>query len=618
MSRLSDIVSYQRRQGGSVTGSLAGGIKERLKEKFDPRQLINQRGLMTALFPGLKRYQAKTVSTARISGKSIEKSSTDVSQIKPIFENIQSDTRITAKNLSILPSMHRDFNVMRQNMVKLLKLEKVDAATKADMYFKAASKREEMYESQLSKLKADNSPERQTTRASTGSLTIGNIMGNIMDAAFFAGLLGAVTLAIKGVYDAVEKIRNIDLKVAVDDFVSSVNKSIGEIFSINLFPSSSDMERELSTLTFSDLTEEQKENFLNAQAKAEGFEKSGTKPNILNNPGAMLYKEGDMSLKGTGAKPSEKQFLDINGKKVPFAQFPNVEAGKKAQRQKWESSAYSNLPLNQAIRKWSGTTDQDTEASRNYMEQLYKSLNLGIMKKPSENRSVQDVTIEGFSMKKVTGNFGTYGEMSKVENIVLHHTGDNRLSSALNEFERFQTTKEGKSKGYKHGSQYIIDRDGMVYNLAPDKSIMYHAGTTSGITNANSIGIEIVSKNSESFTEAQTKSAKALVAYLRKKHGDLKVYGHGEIGAVSGKMKSEGKALAEEIRKNPPVFSPISMGNMGEIIDSSSFDVAFGSLSEEVPLVFVNNVNNQENITIVGDENKSQDYLPSLFQSVIV
>jgi len=60
------------------------------------------------------------------------------------------------------------------------------------------------------------------------------------------------------------------------------------------------------------------------------------------------------------------------------------------------------------------------------------------------------------------------------------------------------------------------------------------------------------------------------------------------------------------------------MGNMGEIIDSSSFDVAFGSLSEEVPLVFVNNVNNQENITIVGDENKSQDYLPSLFQSVIV
>ncbi len=237
MSRLSDIVSYQRRQGGSVTGSLAGGIKERLKEKFDPRQLINQRGLMTALFPGLKRYQAKTVSTARISGKSIEKSSTDVSQIKPIFENIQSDTRITAKNLSILPSMHRDFNVMRQNMVKLLKLEKVDAATKADMYFKAASKREEMYESQLSKLKADNSPERQTTRASTGSLTIGNIMGNIMDAAFFAGLLGAVTLAIKGVYDAVEKIRNIDLKVAVDDFVSSVNKSIDEIFSINLFPS---------------------------------------------------------------------------------------------------------------------------------------------------------------------------------------------------------------------------------------------------------------------------------------------------------------------------------------------------------------------------------------------
>jgi hypothetical protein len=616
MSRLSEIVSYRRSQGSSVTGALAGGIKERLKEKFDPRQLINQRGLLAALFPGLKTYQAKTGSNPRISGKSIEKSSVDVSDIKPIFENIQSDTRITAKNLSVLPSIHRDFNVIRQNIVKLLKLEKFDAATKADMYFKAAAKREEMYESQLSNLRNNNSPERQITKPNSGSFNF----GVLVDAAFFAGLLGMVTLAIKGVYNAVERIRNIDLKESIDDFLKSVQKSIDEVMSIDFFTDASDIEREMSRLTFGTLTEDQKKKFLEAQAKAEGFGVKGTKPTELNNPGAMLYNEKDESQKKLGAKPSEKHFLNVNGKKIPFAQFPTVEAGKQAQREKWESPMYKSKPLNEAARIWSGTVGVDTKASQNYLKLLFDSLGIGtpiggFVKKPAGPRTIKDVNVEGFKMKEVTGDFGIYGQMSKVENVVLHHTGDNRLTSALNEFERFQTDKEGKSKGYKHGVQYVIDRDGTVYNIAPDKSIMYHAGTKSGVTNQNSIGVEIVSKNSESFTEAQTKSAKALVAFLRKRHGDLNVVGHGEISP--DKMKSEGRALAEEIRKNPPVFSPQSMGNMGEMIDNSSFNVAFGSMNEDTPIVFINNNTNQQNVIVMENQSESKDYLPNLFRSII-
>jgi hypothetical protein len=117
---------------------------------------------MTALFPGLKPYQSKTSGTPnRTTGKSIAESSIDVSEIKPLFEQIQYNTTLTAKNLTVLPSIHRDFNVIRQNIVKLLKLEKIDARTKADMYFKAAAKREEMYESQLEKLRErSKSPSR--------------------------------------------------------------------------------------------------------------------------------------------------------------------------------------------------------------------------------------------------------------------------------------------------------------------------------------------------------------------------------------------------------------------------------------------------------------------------
>ena len=610
MSRLSDIVSYRKSQGGSIAGSLAGGIKERLKEKFDPRQLINQKGLMTSLFPGLKAYKAKTgKSSTRISGKSIEKSSVDVSEIKPIFENIQSDTRITAKNLSVLPAIHRDFNVIRQNIVKLVKLEKIGAVTKTDMFFRSAAKREAMYESQLSNIKKENSPEKQKIKNSSQP-------GSMMDFVFFAGVLGIAGLALKGVYNAVEKIRNIDLKDAIDDFLYSVNRVIDEVMSIKISPEPSDYERELSSLTFSDLTEEQKTSFLEAQAKAEGFGKEGTKPTELKNPGAMLYRPNDASQKSLGAKPSTKHSLDVNGKKIPFAEFPTAESGKKAQREKWESKSYSKMPLNEAIRKWSGTTNEDTESSRNYMKQLYKSLKLGLIKKPSGNRKIEDIAPEGFKMKKIEGNFGTYGQMDKVENIILHHTGPGSLRGVFSEFERFQKDpKTGKNLNYKHGVQYVIDRDGTVYNLAPDTSIMYHAGTKSGVTNLNSIGVEILSPNSESFTEAQKKSAKSLVAYLRKKHGNLNVVGHGEI--AKHKSRNEGRALAEEIRKNSPILSPISMGNMGENIDSTSFNVSFGSMSEEIPLVFINNLNNQENVTIVQSENKTQDHLSVLFQNCV-
>ena len=146
--RLTEIVASRRSQGGGVAGALAGGIKERLKEKFDPRQLINQKGLLTALFPGLKTYQAKTAAT-EISKSSMQAASFD--EIKPILETISFNTKMTAKNTMVLPALHRDVNVIRQNIVKLVKLKTGDARTKADMYFVKAKEREDKYERELKK-----------------------------------------------------------------------------------------------------------------------------------------------------------------------------------------------------------------------------------------------------------------------------------------------------------------------------------------------------------------------------------------------------------------------------------------------------------------------------------
>lgn len=145
MAKLADIIKYQRSQGKSVGSALSGGVRERLKEKFDPRKMFNQKGLMVSLFPGLKAYKAKT-SKEKTPSKNV---SGDLLTIKPIFESIDAGSTLSAKNSMVLPSMHRDFNVMRQNIIKLVKLENVKPSTKADMYFVKSSEREKLYESEM-------------------------------------------------------------------------------------------------------------------------------------------------------------------------------------------------------------------------------------------------------------------------------------------------------------------------------------------------------------------------------------------------------------------------------------------------------------------------------------
>ena len=56
--RLTEIIKSRRQSGLGVTSSLAGGVKERLKEKFDPRRIFNQNGILTSLFPKLRAYRS--------------------------------------------------------------------------------------------------------------------------------------------------------------------------------------------------------------------------------------------------------------------------------------------------------------------------------------------------------------------------------------------------------------------------------------------------------------------------------------------------------------------------------------------------------------------------------
>jgi len=163
-SRLAEIYKAEKSRGGGIASTLG----KRALEKMDPRKFFNQKGFLAAALPSLfKSYSA----TPEVSGRKLSQISSEIGQardnratsfstgaLETKLDSLTGETRelkihskLAAKNSVVLPSMARDMNVTRQNIVKLVKLQGGTATTKADMFFKRASDREAGYESRFSK-----------------------------------------------------------------------------------------------------------------------------------------------------------------------------------------------------------------------------------------------------------------------------------------------------------------------------------------------------------------------------------------------------------------------------------------------------------------------------------
>jgi flagellar protein FlgJ len=156
MSRLAEIYKSEKAKGGGLVSALG----KRTLEKIDPRQMFNQKGLAAAIAPSL----FKSYSATRGSGKTPTTLTTapqvQTQQLESKIDGLISETRnvsfntqLAAKNSMTMPDMARDMNVMRQNIIKLVKLQGGEATNKADMYFRKSSERETAYETQFGKQK---------------------------------------------------------------------------------------------------------------------------------------------------------------------------------------------------------------------------------------------------------------------------------------------------------------------------------------------------------------------------------------------------------------------------------------------------------------------------------
>ena len=231
MASFADLVRAQRQSGAGVLGSLASAYNQQMLQKLDPRnRLFSRKGTLTALFPGLRGYQASSRTTSMRDG-SISTPALGNVEVISRLDSIAKDTKLSAKNSMVLPMMARDMNLVRQNIAKLVKLQGGTAALKADMFFKRAGDRESAYESKFGKLGGTSLVGRSGGGRSGGGGTgimsvIGGLLGGLGSAA--GGLLGGIGSAAGGLLGLLGGAAS-GIASVVGSVVSGISSMIGGV-----------------------------------------------------------------------------------------------------------------------------------------------------------------------------------------------------------------------------------------------------------------------------------------------------------------------------------------------------------------------------------------------------
>jgi hypothetical protein len=196
--RLAEILQKEYKSKGLFSGAASAGGK-RLREMIDIRNyLFSGSGIGSIIGRKIfgKGYTATPSSDVSNVASKISTPSTGVfsKESVDILVSIKSDTRISAKNSTVLPGMARDMNIMRQNISKLVKLQGGSAATKADMFFKRASERESAYESQFGSKPTLIQTQTEKEGEKTGFLGILSRLGPILGLAFKGALVAVGTV----------------------------------------------------------------------------------------------------------------------------------------------------------------------------------------------------------------------------------------------------------------------------------------------------------------------------------------------------------------------------------------------------------------------------------------
>ncbi len=122
---------------------------------------------------------------------------------------------------------------------------------------------------------------------------------------------------------------------------------------------------------------------------------------------------------------------------------------------------------------------------------------------------------------------GIFKRKNMPQTLVIHSTETASIASAR------QIVRSWNNAGTYHaGTQYIIDRDGTIYQTVDPYYATYHVDSSKtllGVKNENSIGIETVRTSDQLYTDAQMKSLTRLSYYLKDRFELQQIVGHGQV-----------------------------------------------------------------------------------------
>lgn len=156
----------------------------------------------------------------------------------------------------------------------------------------------------------------------------------------------------------------------------------------------------------------------------------------------------------------------------------------------------------------------------------------------------------------------TFGQLQDVKGFVIHHTaGRGDVAGVINTF---------KQRGYP--AQYVIDRDGKIYQTLPDgaRGQQIRTSPDGQFSNANTIGVEVIAKNDSDVTPAQVEAAKRLFGVVSQKYGLTadQVYGHGELNP-GHKEATEGITIKNAIQSSGVAGTQYASLDTGTMNDAS-------------------------------------------------
>jgi muramidase (phage lysozyme) len=229
-----DVLKKQRQSGSGLLSSVAGAAGAQVREAIDIRNILfTKDSLLGALFPNVRGFKAGG-KMAKPSSLVSEKSPTSVDLSDAKLDTINQNTKVSAKNSMVLPSMARDMNVMRQNIVKLVKLSGGNASTSADMFFLKASEREQAYESQIQASKKLTTSPTPSTQDKSDKNTTGGILGLL--AAIGASIIGVIGNIAKQIPETLQKIFSIATLKTLFGVTGSILTGLGRLLPLLISP----------------------------------------------------------------------------------------------------------------------------------------------------------------------------------------------------------------------------------------------------------------------------------------------------------------------------------------------------------------------------------------------